>query len=118
MLLHDSISQRKTQPDTLPHVLRRIERLEDARKSVIAQARPVVPKRHNRPAFFAPVLRGNLNAPGRVGRSNRLLGIHHDVEKHLVKEERIGLNAWKLLVIVSHDFDLTRATRRLADGQG
>src|SRR4051812_43267030 len=71
MLLHDSISQRKTQSDTLPHVLCRVERLEDAWKRVIAQAWPVVPKRHNRPAFLAPVLRGDLDAPVRVGRANR-----------------------------------------------
>src|SRR6187399_454330 len=74
MLLDDSIRQRKAQPDPLPHVLRRVERLEDARKRVITQARAVVPERHDRPAFFWPVLRRDLNTSRAVGRPNRLLG--------------------------------------------
>src|SRR6476646_10330189 len=105
MLLDDSVRQREAQSDPLPNVLRREERLEDAWKRAIAESRAVIPQRHGRPPFFRPIRRRDFDTPRPVGRANRLLCIQHDVEKHLVKEEWVCLDAWQLLIIVSHDFD-------------
>ena len=51
----------------------------------------------------------DLDAPGPPGRRDRLLRVHHDVQEHLVQQQRIALHARQLLVIVSHDFDVLRA---------
>ena len=47
----------------------------------------------------------DLDAAAVAGRRDRVLGVHHHVEEHLVQQQRIALHARQLLVIVSHDFD-------------
>ena len=53
----------------------------------------------------------DLDAAGAAGRRDRVLGVHHHVQEHLVKQQRIALHARQLLVIVSHDFDVRGAAR-------
>ena len=61
--------------------------------------------------------RRDLDAPGRAGRRDRVLRVHHHVQEHLVEQQRIALHARQLLVIVSHDFDVRGTARRRAQRQ-
>jgi hypothetical protein len=50
-----------------------------------------------------PTVGISIRPPGRGG--DRVLGVHHHVQKDLMEQQRIALHPRQLLVIVSHDFD-------------
>ena len=110
VFLHDAVNDRQPETRALPDFLRRVEGFENPRQRVLRDTIPGVAHRRD-DAANRHVEGGRELDPSRTAfRGNRLLGVHHDVQKHLVQQQWIALHAGQFLVIVSHDFDVECAT--------
>ena len=107
----------KPESRALADVLRRIERFEDARQRVRGNARAGVAHLGDDPIARGRHLGGHFETAGVAGRGNRVFGVHHHVQKYLVEQQRVALDARQMLVIVSHDFDAGGAVGRGAQRQ-
>src|SRR6476620_8111050 len=100
VLLHDTVGDGQAEARTLADFLRRVERLENPRQRFLRN--PVTRVAHGGDDAIARQRGGALDAPGTARRAYSLLGVHQDVEKYLMEQQRIALHARQLLSIVSH----------------
>ena len=117
MLLDDAVGDRQTEARSLADLLRRIERLENARQRVLGDSGPGVADGRDNAVAVLVEHRGDFDASGVARRRDRVFRVHHHVEEHLMKEQRIALDARQVLVIVSHDFDIGGAAGGRAQRQ-